>query len=486
MPRDRSPLPALLLTLGLLLPAALRAEDPYKEAMEGDQRGIAAGLMGMLEDREAMTRFDGLVESQIQHEEGRIFVKDGRRYIRVTTADRFQDIAREAYGDPHQWFLVYYHNRHFLASKKKGDDLVLYLPPPPSERLREAGGQKMLMVIPGDSFPAIASQVYGHPGFWQVPYEANRIKLPDPSDPSFLFEDPPKVLSKYFVLPQLPEGAQPATSDVAAIPRTRIQPRGWQGVDGHQAVGDGATPTPSAGEAQAAPIPQSFRELRLSNASQVGRREAEIVLQAAGFYADRIYKKHAPPATSRYEAALAALTWGKTYKKPRNRVALDAKSQQWVLEEYQLLSKALRRYQGWSHISKDHRPQEYQSWVQSASGELTNVSASQRVALMQSLMTTESGKTHWQGYRPVISHAGAVGFGQLMPATAKELGVNPYDPADNIRGIAILLNRNIAKANKKGLSGRAALRQALAEYNGGGKPPASSYKYADGILARLS
>jgi hypothetical protein len=438
----------------------------------------------MQQDREA--DFSGLTESHVEIEQGRIFIRDGRRYIRVGPQDRFKDIAQEAYEDPNLWFLVYYHNRHFLAAQSAATrEIILYLPPPPEERLRIVGDRMMIMVIPGDSFPGIASQVYGDANKWQVAYEANKMKIPDPSDPSFLFKDPPEALSKYFSLPRLKAGVPvPAVSRPA--PQARVQPKTWRGVSDGATVASSSGPRPSGQEAAQAPVPESFRELRLTDASQVSRREAEIILKASGFYADRIYKKHSPPATSRYEAALAAVTWGNSYKKPRSRVTLDAKRKQWIFEQYQQLQEATRRYQGWSDISKKHRPKEYESWVVRASQELTNVPAGQRVALMKSLMTTESGKTHWRGYQPIVSHAGAVGFGQLMPATAKELGVNPYDPAQNIQGIAKLLNKNLAKAGKKGLRGRSALRQALAEYNGGGKPPRSSYRYADGIMSRLT
>lgn len=45
--------------------------------------------------------------------------------------------------------------------------------------------------------------------------------------------------------------------------------------------------------------------------------------------------------------------------------------------------------------------------------------------------------TNESGWNPQArSEAGAVGFGQLMPETARELGVNPYNPDENLEGAA--------------------------------------------------
>ncbi|WP_232726447.1 transglycosylase SLT domain-containing protein [Mariprofundus ferrinatatus] len=86
-----------------------------------------------------------------------------------------------------------------------------------------------------------------------------------------------------------------------------------------------------------------------------------------------------------------------------------------------------------------------------------------------------------------VSHAGAQGLMQLMPATAAELGVtNPYDPEQNIMGASRYL---------KGLVDRydGDLRLALAAYNWGmgnlerqpGRLPAETSNYIAKVLALI-
>ncbi len=74
------------------------------------------------------------------------------------------------------------------------------------------------------------------------------------------------------------------------------------------------------------------------------------------------------------------------------------------------------------------------------------------------------------GFDPgAVSHAGAVGLMQLMPGTARELGVDPRNPAQAVDGAARLLRQHLDDFGSVPL--------ALAAYNAG---PGAVRKY-DGI-----
>jgi len=84
--------------------------------------------------------------------------------------------------------------------------------------------------------------------------------------------------------------------------------------------------------------------------------------------------------------------------------------------------------------------------------------------LLRSVMSAESaGKTS------AVSPKGAIGLMQLMPGTAKDLGVDAQDPEQNVDGGARYLRDLLLKYDGR-------LRQALAAYNAG---PGAVQKYND-------
>ncbi len=72
------------------------------------------------------------------------------------------------------------------------------------------------------------------------------------------------------------------------------------------------------------------------------------------------------------------------------------------------------------------------------------------------------------GWNPrARSHAGAIGLAQLMPFTARKLGVNPHDPKQNLEGGARYLRQQYDRFRS--------WRLALAAYNAG---PEAVQKYS--------
>ncbi len=87
-----------------------------------------------------------------------------------------------------------------------------------------------------------------------------------------------------------------------------------------------------------------------------------------------------------------------------------------------------------------------------------------------------------------VSPKGAVGMMQLMPATAKELGVDPHDPQENARGGADYLRRRVTMFGNN-------VELAVAAYNAGpsavlkygGVPPyAETRAYVDAVMEYLA
>jgi soluble lytic murein transglycosylase-like protein len=83
-------------------------------------------------------------------------------------------------------------------------------------------------------------------------------------------------------------------------------------------------------------------------------------------------------------------------------------------------------------------------------------------ALVRSVMLVESGLISG-----AVSSKGAIGLMQLMPATARDLGIDPRDPAQNVDGGTRYLRQLLIRYD-------GGLRHALAAYNAG---PAAVDRY---------
>lgn len=95
------------------------------------------------------------------------------------------------------------------------------------------------------------------------------------------------------------------------------------------------------------------------------------------------------------------------------------------------------------------------SYAESDGVKEANLNPPQFIQLFTSLIKQESN------FNPkAVSHAGAKGLGQLMPGTAKDLGVKDvFSPKENLRGAATYLVDNLNKFKSVSL--------ALAAYNAG-------------------
>ena len=378
-----------------------------------------------------------------------------RGSYRAKGSETLSEIAARVYGDRSMWPLIYYANEDRFAKgsmSSPDEEVLLRIPPPPKERVFSHRGSYYVKVLPGDTFRTLSRALYGRDDLWRHIYEANRSVLSSPQVSSAMARHGTR-LTLVFRIPA-PSGDRSAEHGIPSFPDTVDQatlPDDYQQMQQR----------PSPGLLQGSG--QEIARLELNGPQDIGRREAEIILRDTGFICSR------NPTFDRAMNALRRAYYG------RGSRSLDSQNKERLFQLYTWYREALSRYGEHSTVSAEAMPGQYDAWVSEAARELTAVPANQRERLMRSLMTTESSKTHWSDYRPVISNCGAVGFGQFLPATAQGIGINPFDPRENINGIAIYLNRLIR---------RHGLRKGLAAYNGGNTPPSSSYRYADRILSR--
>jgi soluble lytic murein transglycosylase-like protein len=100
----------------------------------------------------------------------------------------------------------------------------------------------------------------------------------------------------------------------------------------------------------------------------------------------------------------------------------------------------------------------------------------------------ESGAQHYDANgNPKVSSAGAIGTMQLMPETAKDLGVNPYDPGQNIQGgvhyLKQMLDRYGGDVQLASAAYNAGPKRVDAFVNKGTPLPGETQNYVPSVMA---
>ena len=134
---------------------------------------------------------------------------------------------------------------------------------------------------------------------------------------------------------------------------------------------------------------------------------------------------------------------------------MDATTQRY----YQIIYNAALYYSGLGP--------EWSNWIS-----LTIINYSYQYGVNPLFATTmfiiESNLNHWkyENGKQVVktSPAGAIGFAQLMPETAADLGVQPKDPEQNIKGGIKYLRQQLDNNQHWGIW---AIDNAIASYNAG-------------------
>ncbi len=188
---------------------------------------------------------------------------------------------------------------------------------------------------------------------------------------------------------------------------------------------------------------------------------------------------------------------------------LDEKTKEKLKDNLKQMKEALEKWGHRTELSKNTLP--LNEMLKDASKFVTNLPPSQNKNgatlsakdLLDKLTFAES--SHIQKYKngfKVNQISSSIGFGQLMPYTAKELGVNPYDPQDNLKGCSKLLSSNFKFLSKYSKDNNELLSKGIAAYNCGpyrtafkkytwdelvtsGKIPKESIKYTIKIKSSL-
>ena len=153
---------------------------------------------------------------------------------------------------------------------------------------------------------------------------------------------------------------------------------------------------------------------------------------------------------------------------------LTEKTKEKLLENLKQMKEALKKWGHHKEFNKDTLPLD--EMLKKSSKFITNLpdlldkngKSINTKGLLDKLTFAESSHIHKYIEKFKVNKiSGSIGFGQLMPYTAKELGVNPYDPEDNLKGCSKLLSSNFKFLSKYSKDKNDLLSKGIAAYNCG-------------------
>ena len=100
------------------------------------------------------------------------------------------------------------------------------------------------------------------------------------------------------------------------------------------------------------------------------------------------------------------------------------------------------------------------------------------------MLKQESGLQQYKNGAILRGSAGEIGIGQIKPATAADLGIDPYDPYENIEGAAKYLRQQLDATGGEYYGALAAYNQGLAGSRGAGRQ--KGLQYAEKVMQGAS
>ncbi|MFC1743245.1 hypothetical protein ACFL35_04570 [Candidatus Riflebacteria bacterium] len=226
--------------------------------------------------------------------------------------------------------------------------------------------------------------------------------------------------------------------------------------------------------------------LALAKADDINQKNLEKILSCIGY-------SHKKKNTRGLLINFQIANFTPYQRKKMKLGELNEETKTRLYKHFLLYQQALQKY---PDANIDSKHQKFGDWVAKAAENIKNLpvvkTGEQKLltgtALFEGLIHQETGNFgHFDEHKVTVSKTrsyvvGAIGFTQLMPYNAFNYKVNPYEPADNLKGGAMFINCLLGQAKgwlKKGEDGNMQVAKALAFYNGGRQDLLKKYTWEE-------